>query len=161
MDLNSDSSKKQVKNVTMRLSHSEFYELALQYNALSDVRTCNVKITRSDFENTSTRSISLSRSDFVSHDVANAPTLQLTEPTPMNRYELRKRKISDDEKITPPAKRARCNSSAYFSSKIESGPKKRFERGIGCNCENADIRSLARTHHIASKNVCKRALFWR
>lgn len=108
-----NSTNKLNKNLVVNLSRSEFNRLALKYNALSNVHTCNIKITRVDFKHTTTKSITLTRSDFSKrkHVVSTpstkcADTTKLDQTNTLNGYNMRKRKCTS-ENIAPPAKKSR------------------------------------------------------
>lgn len=103
-----------MKNVSVQLSQSEFYKLALKYNVISELYTCNLKIDRSDIEKAKVESksksnemetnltITLTRSNFT----VQCSQQEIETTQSKLRYELRKRKLAP-QNIVPPAKRAR------------------------------------------------------
>lgn len=104
-----------IKSVSVKVSHSEFYKLALKYGAMSEMHTCTLKIGRSDIESArmksksngmeATLTIALSRSDFST--ISSKQKIETTHQKLLSvHYVLRKRKLAL-EKIVPPAKKAR------------------------------------------------------
>lgn len=106
-----------VKEVSVCLSRSEFNRLALEYNVLCEVKTCNVKISRSDFCGVSKKNenmtLTLSKSDFKNVTAQSAATKFITatqqdQKIAANRqYNFRERKRGAENISEPRAKRAR------------------------------------------------------